>query len=63
MGLHRFTGELPYRGDLMTHRVQFLPHLHISVQYLILVAALFRRHDDEPLLKVPLDEIRADAVG
>ena len=37
VGLHRFTGELPYRGDLMTHRVQYLPHLHISVQYLILV--------------------------
>ncbi len=63
VGLHRFTGELPYRGDLMTHRVQFLPHLHISVQYLILVAALFRSHDDEPLLKVPIDDIRADAVG
>jgi ADP-heptose:LPS heptosyltransferase len=63
VGLHRFTGELPYRGDLMTHRVQFLPHLHISVQYLILVAALFRRHHEEPLLKVPLDDIRADAVG
>ena len=28
-GLHRFTGELPYRGDLMTHRVQYNPHLHI----------------------------------
>jgi ADP-heptose:LPS heptosyltransferase len=63
VGLHRFTGELPYRGDLMTHRVQYLPHLHISVQYLILVAALFKRHDEEPLLKVPLDDIRADAVG
>ena len=63
VGLHRFTGELPYRGDLMTHRVQYLPHLHISVQYLILVAALFRSHDDEPLLKVPLDDIRADGVG
>ena len=39
VGLHRFTGELPYRGDLMTHRVQYLPHLHISLQYLILVEA------------------------
>ncbi len=63
VGLHRFTGELPYRGDLMTHRVQYLPHLHIAVQYLILVEALFRRHADEPLLKVPLSEIRADAAG
>ena len=59
VGLHRFTGELPYRGDLMTHRVQYLPHLHISQQYLILVEALFRRHADEPLLKVPMAEVRA----
>ena len=63
VGLHRFTGELPYRGDLMTHRVQYLPHLHIALQYLILVEALFRHHDDEPLLKVPLSEVRADAAG
>jgi hypothetical protein len=80
VGLHRFTGELPYRGDLMTHRVQYLPHLHISVQYLILVAALFpfdsqstrdarellaqgRPHPDEPLLKVPIGDIRANSVG
>ena len=81
VGLHRFTGELPYRGDLMTHRVQYLPQLHISLQYLILVEALFRPFDshstgearelpaqgrtdlDEPLLKVPLGEIRADAAG
>lgn len=81
VGLHRFTGELPYRGDLMTHRVQYLPHLHIAVQYLILVEALFRPFDsqstrdarelvaqgrarlDEPLLKVPLSEIRAGAAG
>ena len=81
VGLHRFTGELPYRGDLMTHRVQYLPHLHIAVQYLILVEALFRPLDsqstrdardllaqgrpqlDEPLLKVPLSEIRADSMS
>ena len=63
VGLHRFTGELPYRGNLMTHRIQYLPHLHIAMQYRILVEALFRRHDDEPLLKVALSEIRADAEG
>ena len=63
VGLHRFTGELPYRGDLLTHRVQYLPHLHIAVQYLILVEALFRPHHDEPLLKVPLAEIRANVAA
>lgn len=52
-GLHRFTGELPYRGDLMTHRVHYNPHLHISVQYVALLEAALGRPDDEPLLKVP----------
>jgi hypothetical protein len=25
VGLHRFTGEAPYRGDLLTHRVSYNP--------------------------------------
>jgi ADP-heptose:LPS heptosyltransferase len=53
VGLHRFTGELPYRGDLMTHRVQYNPHLHISVQYAALLEAALGGADDEPLLKRP----------
>jgi ADP-heptose:LPS heptosyltransferase len=57
VGLHRFTGELPYRGDLMTHRVQYLPHLHIAMQYLVLVEAAFHDPDEVPMLKVPLPEI------
>lgn len=56
-GLHRFTGELPYRGDLMTHRVQYLPHAHISQQYSVLVEAAFQQDLDEPLLKVPLLQV------
>jgi ADP-heptose:LPS heptosyltransferase len=52
-GLHRFTGELPYRGDLMSHRVLYNPHLHISVQYAALVEAALGSPDDEPLLKRP----------
>jgi ADP-heptose:LPS heptosyltransferase len=52
-GLHRFTGELPDRGDLMSHRVLYNPHLHISVQYAALVEAALGSPDDEPLLKRP----------
>jgi ADP-heptose:LPS heptosyltransferase len=58
-GLHRFTGELPYRGDLMTHRVQYLPHLHISLQYSVLVEAAFHDPREVPMLKVPLSQIAA----
>jgi ADP-heptose:LPS heptosyltransferase len=57
VGLHRFTGELPYRGDLMTHRVQYLPHLHISLQYLVMVEAACHDPNELPMLKVPLAQI------
>lgn len=53
VGLHRYTGELPYRGDLMTHRVQYNPHLHIATLYSLLVEAAFLEPVDEPLLKFP----------
>ena len=42
VGLHRFSGEGPYRGDLMTHRVQYNPHLHTATAYLGLVEMLIR---------------------
>ena len=57
VGLHRFTGELPYRGNLMTHRVQYQPHVHISHQYALLTEAAFLEPVDEPLLKFPLQSI------
>ncbi len=57
VGLHRFTGELPYRGDLMTHRIQYTPHLHVSLLYVVLLEAAFGDHTDEPLLKVPVAQI------
>jgi ADP-heptose:LPS heptosyltransferase len=62
VGLHRFTGELPYRGDLMTHRVQYLPHLHIAVLYSVLVEAAFHDPGELPMLKVPLPAIGITAA-
>ena len=62
VGLHRFTGELPYRGDLMTHRVQYLPHLHISMQYSVLVEAAFHDRNEQPMLKVPLPHLGINAA-
>src|SRR5206468_9160963 len=40
VGLHRFTAEMPYRGDLLTHRVQHNPYLHVAIHYHELVEAL-----------------------
>jgi ADP-heptose:LPS heptosyltransferase len=53
VGLHRFTSEGPYRGDLLTHRVQHNPYLHAANAYYVLVEALEADPDDLPLLKKP----------
>ncbi len=57
VGLHRFTNEGPYRGNLLTHRVMYNPYLHVSRQYYELVEALHADPRDEPLLKAPLPEL------
>ena len=57
VGLHRYTGELPYRGNLMTHRIQYIPHVHIATQYALLTEAAFLEPVDEPLLKFPLADL------
>ena len=40
VGFHTYFGEGPYRGDLLTHRVLYNPHLHTSSTFSSLVAAL-----------------------
>ncbi|MGP8201192.1 MAG: glycosyltransferase family 9 protein [Limisphaerales bacterium] len=40
VGFHAFFGAGPYRGDLMTHRVLYNPHLHTSATFQVLVEAL-----------------------
>src|ERR1700749_3374908 len=39
VGLHRFTSEGPYRGDLLTHRVAHNPYLHTAAAYWVLIEA------------------------
>ncbi|MFA4916123.1 MAG: glycosyltransferase family 9 protein [Syntrophales bacterium] len=60
VGLHRFTSETPYRGDLMTHRVQYNPYLHTSITYNSLVEALKIGAEETPLLKIPVEQMAAD---
>jgi ADP-heptose:LPS heptosyltransferase len=40
VGFHAYFGEGPYRGDLMTHRVLYNPHIHTSRTFTSLVLAL-----------------------
>jgi ADP-heptose:LPS heptosyltransferase len=42
VGFHAFFGDGPYRGDLMTHRLLYNPHLHTSQMFEAMVEALTR---------------------
>jgi len=57
VGLHRFTSEGPYRGDLLTHRVEHNPYLHTAVSYYLLIEALQSDPKQVPLPKVPVPRI------
>ncbi len=54
VGFHAWFGEGPYRGNLMTHRVRYNPHLHTTQTFASLVSALdvppeeFPRFDLQP---------------
>ncbi|NPU83630.1 MAG: glycosyltransferase family 9 protein [Syntrophaceae bacterium] len=61
VGLHRFTSEAPYRGDLMTHRVQYNPYFHTAKAYLLLVEALARSPGEIPLSKIPERDLAVTA--
>ena len=51
VGHDRFTSEGPYRGNLMTHRVEYNPYLHTAAAYRALVEAISSDPADTPLLK------------
>src|ERR1700704_6140836 len=42
VGFHTFFGEGPYRGDLMTHRLLYNPHIHTSEMFDAMGEALTR---------------------
>lgn len=48
VGFHAFYGDGLYRGDLMTHRLLYNPHLHTSQIFLTLVEATLRPPDGLP---------------
>jgi ADP-heptose:LPS heptosyltransferase len=57
VGLHRFTTEGPYRGDLLTHRVAHNPYLHVAASYYTLVEALSADPREVPLVKSRVPEV------
>lgn len=55
VGIDRLTSEAPYRGDLMTHRVEFNPYVHTAVAYRLLVESLACDPSQIPQGKVPVE--------
>ena len=64
VGFHTFFGDGPYRGDLMTHRLLYNPHLHTSQMFEAMVEALtrdpagFPTFDFTPSVNQPLATFR-----
>jgi ADP-heptose:LPS heptosyltransferase len=64
VGFHTFFGDGPYRGDLMTHRLLYNPHLHTSQMFEAMVEALTRdprllpTFDFTPSINQPLATFR-----
>jgi ADP-heptose:LPS heptosyltransferase len=59
VGLHTFADESPYRGDLMTHRLNYNPHIHTSQMFEVMVEALKLPPEDMPRLNINLPELRS----
>jgi ADP-heptose:LPS heptosyltransferase len=53
VGFHAFGQEAAWRGDLMSHRLSYNPHLHTSDTFAVMVAAL----DADPAVLPAMDVI------
>jgi ADP-heptose:LPS heptosyltransferase len=51
VGFHAFHNEGLYRGDFLTHKVAYNPHIHISKNFIALVNALKTGNKEVPMSK------------
>ena len=54
VAFHRFHNEGLYRGEMLTHRVAYNPHIHISQNLIALVNALLVPSPQVPYSKTPV---------
>jgi ADP-heptose:LPS heptosyltransferase len=64
VGFYAYHHEGLYRGELLTHKVSYNPHLHIAKNFLALVAALLSLNKEIPYAKVMIrdEEVRLQKV-
>lgn len=56
VGFHRFHSEGLYRGEMLTHRVTYNPHIHIAKGFISLVNALLSREATVPYSKTLISD-------
>jgi ADP-heptose:LPS heptosyltransferase len=64
VGFYAYYHEGLYRGELLTHKVSYNPHIHIAKNFIALVAALLSPHREVPYTKVRIsdEEIRLQKI-
>lgn len=56
IGFHAFNNEGLYRGQMLTHRVAYNPHLHIAKNFIALVNAALAGRAELPFSKTLIDD-------
>lgn len=64
VGFHAYYNEGLYRGDFLSHKVAYNPHIHIAKNFIALVNALMSPQEEIPYSKTKIedDEIRLAKV-
>jgi len=56
VGFHSFHNEGLYRGDFLTHKVAYNPHLHIAKNFMALAYAIIDSNGEVPYSKRSIDD-------
>ncbi|MDR2884419.1 MAG: glycosyltransferase family 9 protein [Deferribacteraceae bacterium] len=56
VGYYRYYGEGLYRGEMLTHRITYNPHMHISKNFIAMVNSLSEDSDGKPYSKTLVDD-------
>lgn len=65
VGYHNFHGEGLYRGEMLTHKVAYNPHIHIAKNFISLIYALEAETPEVPFAKTLItdEDTRLDQVS
>lgn len=56
VGFYRFHNEGLYRGEMLTHRVAYNPHIHIAKNFIALINALASPAEEIPFTKTAISD-------